>query len=64
MKIHQGHKYSYWGREVLALESGDGSLRIATIDHSQPYPLGAATMVYAADLIPLPMVYYANQVPG
>ena len=64
MKIHQGHKYSYCGAEVLALESGGESVKVDEIDHSQPYPLGRAMVVRGEFLTPLPMVYYANQVPA
>lgn len=62
--IKQGHKYAYRGWDVLALESGAEFVRVAPIDHSQPYPLGHAEFVNAADLIPQPMAYFHGELPS
>jgi hypothetical protein len=64
MLIQQGHKFEYFGREVLALESGDRTVMIAVIDHTRPYPLGKPQMAEAARLVPLPMRYFHGALPS
>lgn len=61
--IQQGHKYAYRGWEVLALQSGDGLVKVAPIDHSQPYPLGHPEFANAGDLVPQPMAYFHGELP-
>lgn len=63
MNIQQGHKYIHNGREVLALESGKGLVKVADLDHSQPYPLGHARHVQAGDLTAQPMAYFHGKLP-
>jgi len=64
--IRQGHKYNCWLGDVLALESAPAGeiVRVAVIDHSQPYPLGRADLALAEELKPLPMRYFHDQVPA
>ena len=62
MNAQQGHKYELDGVEVLALTSGPRP-RIAAIVHDRLWPLDEAVEVDAADLVPLPMAYFHNQVP-
>ena len=58
----QGHRYDLFGTDVLALESGE-FVRVAKIDKSKPWPLTMEKKVYAHFLEPMPMVYFAGQVP-
>lgn len=61
-QAQQGHRYLWCGvDEVLALESGP-RVRVALLDREQPW-LGVQYAVDAADLTPLPMVYFGNRVP-
>lgn len=62
MIAQQGHKYELDGVEVLALSSGPRP-RIAAIVRDRLWPLNEAVEVDAADLQPLPMTYFHNQVP-
>ena len=59
----QGHRYKLFDTEVLALESGN-FVRVARIDRSKPWPLTEERQVYANVLTPMPMVYFAGQVPS
>ncbi len=59
----QGHRYSLGDKQVIAMESGH-VVSVRPIDHSEPYPLGAAITVKASWLCPLPMVYYGGEVPA
>ena len=63
MTAKQGHRYRHEDDEVLALESGDDLVRVALINHMEPYPLGAARYVAAADLVPMPMRYFHGATP-
>lgn len=64
MKVSQGHKFDWFGREVLALESGENTVKVAVIDHTQPYPLGKAQVAEVGHLVPLPMRYFHGVVPA
>lgn len=59
----QGHRYFLKSvmLHVLALESGP-RVRVAELVPGQPW-LGRRWIVKAADLTPLPMVYFGNRVP-
>lgn len=59
----QGHRYSLDGRDVLALDSGHVA-RVAEIHMEKPWPLGQEHTVKASWLVPLPMVYFAGEVPA
>ena len=61
--IKQGHRYSYSGRDVLALDSGHVA-RVAEIHPNKPWPLGQEHTVKASWLVPLPMVYFGGEVPA
>ena len=63
MTAQQGHRYALGGYDVLALESGHGCLKVAVIDHDQPYPLRAPQWVHASQLTPLPMRYFHGATP-
>lgn len=63
MNARQGHRYDHAGAEVLALSSGERP-SVARIDKSKCWPLGLPFAVDAADLVPLPMVYFHGQVPA
>jgi len=58
----QGHRYDLFGKECLALESGE-FVRIAMIDRTNLWPLTDEKQVYATFLAPMPMVYFHGQVP-
>lgn len=61
--IHQGHKYKYFGQEVIAIEpypGNDGSWWVKPI--SLPWML-EARRAYPDQLQPLPMKYFHGQVP-
>lgn len=58
----QGHRYRWYGYDVLALESGKGIVRVADLVPSQPW-LGDVRRVPAAELHPQPMRYYHGEVP-
>lgn len=62
MTITQGHRYAMGGYDVIALESGNGALRVSVIDHELPYPLHAPQWVHASQLKPLPMRYFRGEV--
>ncbi len=64
MNVQQGHKYLFRGVEVIALSSGTEVIRVAELDHSQPYPLGPAKLASAYYMEPLPMRYFHDQVPA
>lgn len=65
MTAQQGHKYKLSpNREVLALESGDGIVKVAEIDNTQPWGLGRPEHVPAQFLSALPMRYYFGQTPA
>ena len=59
----QGHRYEMGDRHVLSMESGH-VVEVRPIDHAEPYPLGAAILVKASWLKPLPMVYFHGEVPA
>lgn len=61
-QARQGHRYLWCGvDEVLALENGPHP-RVAVLERDQPW-LGRTYPVDAADLTPLPMVYFHGEVP-
>ena len=63
--IQQGHKYRLgFYRDVLALESGEGVVKVAELDNTQPWGLGRPEHVPAQFLSPLPMRYFHGQVPA
>jgi hypothetical protein len=61
--VQQGHRYAMGPYDVLALESGDGAIRVAVIDHDLPYPLHAPQWSHARLLKPLPLRYFNGEVP-
>lgn len=63
MIAKQGHKYELDGVEVLALSSGPRP-RIAAVVRYRLWPLDDAVEVDAAELVPLPMVYFHGEVPA
>ncbi len=63
MMANQGHRYRMGSsKDVLALESGEGVVRVAEIDTSQPWGLGRPEHVPAQFLSPLPMVYFNGEI--
>ena len=63
MTARQGHRYRHKGRDVLAMQSGD-TVRVREITPDDVWQqLGEAEWVPAAELVPLPMVYFHGQVP-
>lgn len=58
----QGHRYQWYGYDVLALESGEGIVRVADLVPDQLW-LGKVHNVPAAELHPQPMVYFHGEVP-
>ena len=62
--ITQGHKYNYNGWEVLAMQSGEGLVKVAPIDQSQPYPLGHVQFAQSEHLVAMPMNYFHGEVPA
>jgi hypothetical protein len=58
----QGHRYSYRGGDVLALETGP-AVRVAMLVPGAPW-LGVQFVAMAQHLTPLPMRYFHNQVPS
>lgn len=58
----QGHRYRRYGYDVLALESGEGIMRVADLVPDQPW-LGKVHNVPAAELHPQPMRYFHGDTP-
>lgn len=58
----QGHRYRWYGYDVLALESGEGIVHVADLEPGQPW-LGRAYRVPAVELHPQPMRYFHGEVP-
>lgn len=63
MTVSQGHTYTFGHITVLALEYGDRCIQVAPLDLESPWPLQAPMLVHASLLRPLPMKYYAGEVP-
>lgn len=63
MTVQQGHRYAFGRQDVLALESGDRTVRVSVIDHDLLYPLHPPIWVHATQLKPLPMRYFNGEVP-
>lgn len=63
MTITQGHRYTENGCAVLALESGEGAVRVAEIDHESPYPLKEPKWSHARLLKPAAMRYFHGETP-
>lgn len=63
MNAKQGHRYQHKGWDVMALETGDGLVKVAPLDDDQPYPLGRAFFAQAGELSPLPMRYFHGELP-
>lgn len=57
----QGHLYDYYGARVLALATGD-LVPVGQLEAGQPWFVSRYTAPAAA-LKPLPMVYFAGEVP-
>lgn len=62
MTAQQGHKYLWRGWEVLAMSAGPFP-RVAYLYDSPPWT-SPSFEVSAADLVPLPMVYFHGQTPS
>ena len=58
--IQQGHKYSFMGAEVIAIEQTGQVWRVRPV--SVPW-LGDSRYAKPDQLIPLPMKYFHNQLP-
>ena len=64
MTAQQGHLYKYWnGREVIALESGDGMIEVRDVRPDEPSGLGKKYTVDSRFLEPQPMKYFSGQMP-
>ena len=64
MTAKQGHKYLLEGVEVMAMESGR-IVHVREIVSGDVWrQLGNRELVAASVLTPLPMVYFAGQVPS
>jgi hypothetical protein len=64
-QIQQGHLYQY-GRDTRVIAVGfepKDRVRVRTVDDRMPLGMGAAYVVNARNLKPLPMKYFAGQVP-
>jgi hypothetical protein len=58
----QGHRYRWYGRDVLALQSGNTLVRVAELVPGEPW-LGEVRRVPAVELHPQPMRYFHDEVP-
>ncbi len=64
--IKQGHKYTYEGHPVIAVEdAARGLVLVRRIDSTVPV-IGMQRAIYVAAerLVPAPMRYHGGQVPG
>jgi len=61
-QARQGHRYRWYGWDVLALQSGEGMVRVADLVPDWPW-LGEVRRVPAAELIPQPMRYFHGEIP-
>lgn len=59
----QGHRYSWKGRDVLAMESGCGLVRVRSFPRHEWDGLGRPHYAYAAELTAQPMAYFHGEVP-
>lgn len=60
----QGHRYRYLDRwDVLAMETGTGTVLACRIYPSLPWPLGKPFRLNTDELVPLPMVYFHGMLP-
>lgn len=59
---HQGHRYRYGTKDVLAMQSGVVVV-VRPINEAEPYPLGEQITVKASWLQPLPMRYFHGAIP-
>lgn len=58
---HQGHRYTYGTKSVLAMQSGY-VIEVREIDPKEPW-LGQPMTVKASWLTPEPMKYFSGQIP-
>lgn len=60
----EGRTYSYGHHKVMALETGQDTVRVGFIDQRHPWPIFTTLRVSVARLVPLPMRYYHGEVPA
>lgn len=60
-EARQGHKYSFFGVEVLAMESGE-RVKVREVQTDALW-LGASMVAHADHLKPMPMKYFHGEVP-
>lgn len=59
----QGHRYRWFGYDVLAMESGTGIVLVRDISGDDGMWLGERRRVPAAEMIPQPMRYFGGRLP-
>ncbi len=64
--VYQGRLYRHGLRDVIAMESGEGEVRVKVlpIDPEHVAGVGRIFKTHARSLVPLPMKYYGNAIPG
>lgn len=62
--IHQGQKYTHGINTVLALESGEGEVKVCRLEEDTPWVLSRPYVAHARELVAEPMRYHGNAVPG
>lgn len=62
--IHQGQKYTHGLYTVLALESGEGEVKVCRLEEDTPWVLSRPYVAHARELVAEPMRYHGNAVPG
>lgn len=62
-RVRQGHRYTHNNRSVLAMETGEGLVKVSEIDMSRVYPYCPTEVVDSAELVPEPMRYIHGTMP-
>lgn len=63
MTAQQGHLYKYWGRKVIALESGEVLVQVRDVCPEDPSGMGKSYAAHVEMLEPQPMKYFSGQMP-
>ena len=62
--IQQGQKYTHGLNTVLALESGEGEVKVCRLEEDTPWVLSRPYVAHARELAVLPVRYLGGALPG
>lgn len=62
--VKEGEKFTHGLNTVLALESGDGEIRVCRVEDDTPWVLGRPYKVHARELVAEPRRHHGGEIPG